>query len=97
MSELRFKTYLTQETVVSTRGLEARDFYRKGVGLGEELAQFHMIGPFKHQQTVRRAGDREALDQSGHVRTCPGKSWPVLLCSQPQVSKLTNNSLGYLT
>jgi hypothetical protein len=32
--------------------LEARGFYRKGVGLGEELAWFHMIGPFKHQQPV---------------------------------------------
>jgi hypothetical protein len=30
--------------------LEARGFYRKVVGLGEELAQFHMIGSFKHQQ-----------------------------------------------
>ena len=52
MAELRFETYLTQETVVLTPGLEARDFYRKGVGLGEELAWFYMIGPFKHQQTV---------------------------------------------
>jgi hypothetical protein len=26
-----------------------------------------MIGPFKHQQTVRRAGDREVPGQSGHV------------------------------
>jgi hypothetical protein len=48
MAELWFETYLTQETVVSTRRLETRGFYRKGVGLGEELAQFHMIGPFKH-------------------------------------------------
>ena len=48
MAELRFETYLTQETVVSTRGWEARDFYRKGVGLGEELARFYMIGSFKH-------------------------------------------------
>jgi hypothetical protein len=31
------------------------------------LARFHMIGPFKHQQTVRRVADREALGQSGHV------------------------------
>jgi hypothetical protein len=37
---------------IQPRGLEARGFYRKGVGLGEELAQFHMIGPFKHQQSV---------------------------------------------
>jgi hypothetical protein len=75
--------------------LEARGFYRKGVGLEEELARFHMIGLFKHQQTVRRAGDRKALGQSGHVTTgLPGMSWPVLLCSQPQVSKLTNNSFG---
>jgi hypothetical protein len=49
------------------------------VGLGEELAQFHMIGPFKHQQTVRRAGDREALGQSGHVTT--GLPRHVLACS----------------
>ena len=29
-------------------------FIEKGLGLGleEELARFHMIGPFKHQQTV---------------------------------------------
>jgi hypothetical protein len=45
----------------------------------EELARFHMIGPFKHQQTVRRVGDREALGQSGHVRrACLGH---VLACS----------------
>jgi hypothetical protein len=59
--------------------LEARGFYRKGVGLGEELAWFHMIGPFKHQQTVRRAGDRKALGQSGHVMT--GLPGHVLACS----------------
>jgi hypothetical protein len=59
--------------------LEARGFYRKGVGLGEELARFHMIGPFKHQQTVRKAGDREALGQSGHIMTdLPGHD---LACS----------------
>jgi hypothetical protein len=67
MAELRVETYLTQETVVSTPRLGSWGFYRKRVGLGEELARFHMIGPFKHQQTVRRAGDREALGQSGHV------------------------------
>jgi hypothetical protein len=59
--------------------LEARGFYRKGVGLEEELARFHMIGPFKHQQTVRRVGDREALGQSGHVTT--GLPGHVLACS----------------
>ena len=59
--------------------MEARGFYRKGVGLGEELARFHMIGPFKHQQTVRRAGDREALGQSGHVTM--GLPGHVLACS----------------
>ena len=61
------------------RCLEARGFYRKGVGLGEELAWFHMIGSFKHQQTVRRAGDREALGQSGHVTM--GLPGHVLACS----------------
>ena len=49
------------------------------MGLGEELAWFYMIGPFKHQQTVRRAGDREALGQSGHVTT--GLPGHVLACS----------------
>jgi hypothetical protein len=52
MAELRVETYLTQETVYSTTRLKARGFYRKGVGLGEELAWFYMIGPFKHQQPV---------------------------------------------
>jgi hypothetical protein len=38
-----------------------------------------MIGPFKHQQTVQRVGDREALGQSGHVMTgLPGHD---LACS----------------
>ena len=41
--------------------------------------RFYGIGPFKHQQTVRRAGDREALGQSGHVMTgLPGHD---LACS----------------
>ena len=34
-------------------GLEARKlgvFIEKGLGLGEELARFYMIGSFKHQQ-----------------------------------------------
>jgi hypothetical protein len=34
MEELQVKTYLMQETVDSTPGLEARGFYRKGMGLG---------------------------------------------------------------
>jgi hypothetical protein len=38
-----------------------------------------MIGSFKHQQTVRRAGDREAPGQSGHVTT--GLPGHVLACS----------------
>ena len=49
------------------------------MGLGEELARFYMIGSFKHQQTVRRAGDREALGQSGHITT--GLPGHVLACS----------------
>ena len=39
--------YLTQETAVV--GHETR---KLGLGLGEELAQFHMIGSFKHQRAV---------------------------------------------
>jgi hypothetical protein len=45
--------------------LEARVFYRKGARAGGRIAQFHMTGLFKHQQTVRRAGNREAPGQSG--------------------------------
>ena len=51
MMELRTNTYLTQE--ITDVGHEARKlgvFIEKGLGLGEELAQFHMIGSFKHQQ-----------------------------------------------
>jgi hypothetical protein len=53
MTELRGDTYLTQETTVVCH--EARKlgiFKEKVLGLGEELVQFHMIGSFKHQQTV---------------------------------------------
>ena len=53
MMELQDDMYLTQETAVV--GHEAQKlgvFIEKGLGLGEELAWFHMIGPFKHQQTV---------------------------------------------
>jgi hypothetical protein len=54
MKELRADTYLIKETVVVRH--KARNlgvFVEKGLGLGEELARFHMIGSFKHQQTVR--------------------------------------------
>jgi hypothetical protein len=34
MAELWVKTYLMQETVDLTPGLEARGFYRKGAGAG---------------------------------------------------------------
>jgi hypothetical protein len=47
--ELLADMYLTQDTVVV--GHEARKlgvFIEKGLGLGEELAWFHMIGSFKH-------------------------------------------------
>ena len=51
MAELLFETYLTQETVdLATEAWKLGVFIEKG--LGEELAWFHMIGPFKHQQTV---------------------------------------------
>jgi hypothetical protein len=48
MAELLVETYLTQETVVEACKLGV--FIEKGLGLGEELARFHMIGSFKHQQ-----------------------------------------------
>jgi hypothetical protein len=50
MAELRVEEYSRRRQWFWPRGLEARGFYRKGVGLGEELAQFHMIGSCKHQQ-----------------------------------------------
>ena len=46
----------THEVVIAVVGHEARKlgvFIEKGLGLGEELAQFRTIGSFKHQQTVR--------------------------------------------
>ena len=53
MVELRVEKYLMQETVDSTMRLESYGFFiEKGLGLGEELARFHMTGPFKHQQNV---------------------------------------------
>ena len=57
-------TYLTQEIAIV--GLEAQTlgvFIEKGLGLGEELARFHTIGSFKHQQTVR--ADRDNSRASG--------------------------------
>jgi hypothetical protein len=54
MTELRANTYLTQETeVVDHEARKLGVFIEKGLGLGEELARFHTIGSFKHQQTVR--------------------------------------------
>jgi hypothetical protein len=54
MTELRTDTYLTQETTVVGHVVwKLGVFIEKGLGLGEKLAWFHMIGSFKHQQTVR--------------------------------------------
>jgi hypothetical protein len=53
MAELWTDTYLTQEIVAIghlTRKLGL--FIEKGLGLGEVLVWFHMIGSFKHQQTI---------------------------------------------
>ena len=53
MMELLADMYLTQDTVVVSHEAQKLGFFReKGLGLGEELAWFHMIGSFKHQQTV---------------------------------------------
>lgn len=38
---------------VSHKAQKLGFFTEKGMGLGEELVQFHTIGSFKHQQTVR--------------------------------------------
>ena len=51
MTELRANTYLTQETeVVDHEARKLGGFIEKGLALGEELARFHTIGSFKHQQ-----------------------------------------------
>lgn len=51
MTELRANLYLTQETeVVDHEARKLRGFIEKGLALGEELAPFHTIGSFKHQQ-----------------------------------------------
>ena len=51
MMELQANTYLTQETeVVDHEARKLGVFIEKGLGLGEELARFHTIGSFKHQQ-----------------------------------------------
>jgi hypothetical protein len=53
MLELQANMYLTQETaVVGHKAQKLGVFIEKGLRLGEELMQFHMIGSFKHQQTV---------------------------------------------
>ena len=53
MTELRTDMNLTQEITDVGHEAQKLGFFReKGLGLGEELAWFHMIGSFKHQQTV---------------------------------------------
>ena len=53
MTELQANMYLTQEiAIVDHEAQKLGVFKEKGLGLGEELARFHMIGSFKHQQTV---------------------------------------------
>ena len=55
--------YLTWEIVVVDHEAQKLGvFIEKGLGLGEELVRFHMIGSFKHQQTVRAdRGNSRAL------------------------------------
>jgi hypothetical protein len=50
MVELRVETYLSG---FDHEVWKLRVFIEKGLGLGGELAQFRMTGPFKYQQTVR--------------------------------------------
>ena len=50
MMELR-PTYISHRRQRSRpQGSEARGLYTKKLGAGEELAQLHTIGQFKHQQ-----------------------------------------------
>ena len=44
---------ITRDRLDGPQGSEARGLYTKKLGAGEELAQLHTIGQFKHQQIVR--------------------------------------------
>ena len=53
MMELLGYTYLTGDRgCVDHKAQKLGVFIEKGLGLGEELAWFHTIGSFKHQQNV---------------------------------------------
>jgi hypothetical protein len=50
MAELWVKTYLNAgNSGFDHEAWKLGVFIEKGLGLGEELARFHMIGSFKHQ------------------------------------------------
>jgi hypothetical protein len=65
MTEFWADMYLTRRQRSRPRGSEARGLYTKKSGAGEELAQSHTIGQFKHQQIVR--AERGNSNSEGQV------------------------------
>jgi hypothetical protein len=77
MTELRANMYLTEETeVVDHKARKLGGFIEKGLALGEELARFHTIGSFKHQQNdYTPEKDYVQVGESGILRArCLSKS-----------------------
>ena len=77
MTELWANLYLTQETeVVDHEARKLGGFIETGLALGEELAPFHTIGSFKHQQNdYTPEKDYVQVGESGILRArCLSKS-----------------------
>jgi hypothetical protein len=77
MTELRAYTYLTRRQRSQPQGSEARGLYTKKLGAGEELAQLHTIGQFKHQQIVRAEWGNS--NSEGQVLNLAEIVWTTLL------------------
>ena len=77
MTELWANLYLTEETeVVDHEARKLGGFIETGLALGEELAPFHTIGSFKHQQNdYTPEKDYVQVGESGILRArCLSKS-----------------------
>ena len=69
MTELWANLYLIHEMeVVDHEARKLRGFIEKGLALGEELARFHTIGSFKHQQN-------DYTPEKDYVRSVSQEFW----------------------